>query len=118
MNYQETYAKIMALDAKVRMVTICDSGGKIMYSDHRPGVVNMLSPDESKRSLEMAVNAWKTRSELAPKIGRGKYVIAAYEKINRITMPLGANHLVYVTTEVQADTARIIEEIGKLGTAR
>jgi prefoldin subunit 5 len=26
---------------------------------------------------------------MAPKIGKGKYVLAEYEKIKRITMPLG-----------------------------
>ena len=36
----------------------------------------------------MAVSAWKTRSQLANKIGKGKYVLAEYEKIKRITMPL------------------------------
>ena len=62
------------------MVTICDTDGKIMHSDHRPGVTNLLTPDESRKSLEMAVNAWKSRSQLAPKIGKGKYVLAEYEK--------------------------------------
>jgi flagellar biosynthesis/type III secretory pathway M-ring protein FliF/YscJ len=49
-------------------VTICDSNGKIMHSDHRKGVQNLLSPEESKKSLELAVNSWKTRSQLAQKI--------------------------------------------------
>ncbi|HJU85423.1 MAG TPA: hypothetical protein VJ551_02945 [Nitrososphaeraceae archaeon] len=44
------------------MVTaICDTDGKIMYSDHRPGVTNLLTPDESRKSLEMAVSAWKSK---------------------------------------------------------
>jgi hypothetical protein len=88
--------------------------GEIMYSDHRPGVKNLLSPDESRRSLEMAVNAWKTRSELAPKIGKGKYVLAEYEKIKRITMPLGDNRLLYITTEVEADHSKIIDGVRNL----
>jgi hypothetical protein len=41
----------------------------------------LLSPKESKKSLELAVNSWKTRTALAPKIGKGKYVLAEYEKI-------------------------------------
>ena len=64
----------MNLDKNIRLVTICDSKGKIIFSAHRPGVINLLSPEESKKSLEMAVNAWKTRTELAGKIGKGKYV--------------------------------------------
>jgi hypothetical protein len=48
MNYQELYQDIMSLDKNIRMVTICDTDGKIMFSDHRPGVINLLTPDESK----------------------------------------------------------------------
>jgi hypothetical protein len=35
-----------------------------------------LTPDESKKSLELAVNGWKVPSELSHKIGKGKYVLA------------------------------------------
>jgi hypothetical protein len=116
-DYQKLQKEIMNLDPKTRMVTICDSAGKILFSDHRPGVVNLLSPQESKKSLELAVTAWKTRSELAPKIGKGKYVLAEYEKIKRITMPFGENSLVYITPEVQADHNKIIEGVRRLASS-
>ena len=90
---------------------------KITFSDHRPGVNSLLTPDESRKSLEMAVNAWKSRSQLAPKIGKGRYVLAEYEKIKRITMPLGDRHLLYVTTELQADHNNIISEIIRLASS-
>lgn len=117
MNYQKLYQDIMSSDNNIRMVTICDKDGKILHSDHRPGITNLLTPDESRKSLEMAVNAWKSRSQLAPKIGKGKYVLAEYEKIKRITMPLGESHLVYVTTEPQANHAHIISEITSLASS-
>jgi hypothetical protein len=59
------------------------------------------------------VNSWKTRT-LAPKIGKGKYVLAEYEKIKRITMPLGDEHLLYITTEPEADHSRISERVRTL----
>jgi hypothetical protein len=114
MDYEQIYGKIMGLDPRIRLVTICDSNGKIVHSSHREGVKNMLTPDESKKSLELAVNAWKTRSQLAPKIGKGKYVLAEYEKIKRITMPLNDNHLLYITTEVDADHSKIINGVRRL----
>lgn len=83
MDYKRIYDNIMNSDSKIRLVTICDLNGKIMYSDHRQGVKNLLTPEESKKSLELAVNSWRTRTQLAPKIGRGKYVLAEYEKIKR-----------------------------------
>lgn len=114
MDYKHIYENIMNSDPQVRLVTICDQNGKIMYSEHREGVRNLLTPDESKRSLELAVKAWKTRNELASKIGKGKYVLAEYEKLKRITMPLGDSHLVYVTTEINADHSAVIESITNL----
>ena len=114
MNYKKIYEDIMNFDPKIRLVTICDLNGKIMYSDHRQGVKNLLTPEESKKSLELAINAWKIRSELAPKIGKGKYVLAEYEKIKRITMPLDDNHVLYITTEVEADHVGIIDKVKRI----
>ena len=114
MNYQKLQVDIMNIDPKIRLVTICDINGKVMFSDHRQGVKNLLSPEESKESLELAVNSWKIRSKLAPKIGKGKYVLAEYEKIKRITMPLGDNHILYVTTELEADHSNIINRVHSL----
>jgi hypothetical protein len=114
MDYKRIHESIIKSDPRIRLVTICDLNGKIMHSEHREGVKNVLTPEESKRSLELAVNAWKMRSELAPKIGKGKYVLAEYEKIKRITMPLGENHLLYVTTEIDADHSVITSNVAKL----
>src|SRR5919204_3256234 len=115
MDYKRIYEDIMNSDPRIRLVTICNSSGKIMYSDHRKGVQNLLSPEESKKSLELAVSSWKTRTTLAPKIGKGKYVLAEYEKIKRITMPLGdEQHLLYITIEPEADHSKIIERVRTL----
>ena len=114
MDYKHIHENIMKSDPKIRLVTICDLNGKIMHSEHREGVKNLLTPEESKKSLELAVNAWKTRSDLAPKIGKGKYVLAEYEKIKRITIPLNDKHLLYITTEVECDHSRLIDRIQSL----
>ena len=114
MDYKKIYENIMNSDPKIRLVTVCDLDGKIMHSGHRQGVANLLTPEESKKSLELAIKAWKTRSEFAPKIGKGKYVLAEYEKLKRITMPLGDGHILYITTEVEADDRGIIEKVRRL----
>jgi len=114
MDYKRIYNDIMHMDPKIRLVTICDNNGQIMSSVHREGVQNLLSQEESRKSLELALNSWRIRSELAPKIGKGKYVLAVYEKIKRITMPLDDKHLLYVTTEVECDHSALIDRIQKL----
>ena len=117
MDYRKLYQDIMDLDSNIRLVTICDKNGNVAYSDHRGGVKNLLTQEESMKSLELAITAWRTRSQLAPKIGKGKYVLAEYEKIKRITIPLSndpESHLVYITTEPQADHLEIIQGVGRL----
>jgi len=111
---KQHYADIINIDPKIRLVTICDANGQIMYSRHREGVKNLLSKEESKKSLELAMTSWKTRSDLSDKIGKGRYVLAEYEKIKRLTMPFGDELLLYITTEVQADHFRIYDSIRRL----
>jgi hypothetical protein len=116
---KQHYKDIVNIDPNIRLVTICDAEGKVMYSRHRQGVKNLLSSEESKESLEMAMTGWKIRSKLAPKIGKGKYVLAEYEKIKRITMPLGDNnnYILYITTEPEADHSNIINRVHSLKAA-
>ncbi|MDQ6668541.1 MAG: hypothetical protein M3Y53_10000 [Thermoproteota archaeon] len=111
---KQHYVDIINIDPKIRLVTICAANGQIMYSRHREGVKNLLTKEESKKSLELAMTSWKMRSELEDKIGKGRYVLAEYEKIKRITMPFGDDLLLYVTTEVTADHSNIYDRIRKL----
>ena len=50
-------------------------------------------------------------SKLAAKVGKGKYAMAECEKIKRISIPVDADHLILVATEVAADRLEIINSI-------
>jgi hypothetical protein len=113
LDYKHLYEKIIR-DQRVRLVTVYDADGEIMYSSHRQGTKNMPTPEGSRNSLELAVKSWKICSQLASKIGKGKYVSAEYEKVQRITMPSGDNHLLYITTEVEYDHLGLIDMIRNL----
>jgi hypothetical protein len=98
----------MGIDPKIRFATIFDMNGTVLFSAHREGVQNLLSTEESQKSLQLAINAWKSRNEVSNKIGKGKYALVEYEKLKRITMPLDSEHILYITTDVEADHAPII----------
>lgn len=98
----------MSLDPKIRFATIFDMNGKVMFSGHRNDVENLLTSEESQKSLQLAITAWKSRNEVSDKIGKGKYALVEYEKLKRITMPLDSDHILYITTDVEADHAPII----------
>jgi hypothetical protein len=58
---------------------------------------------------------WALRNALYPRVGKGIYAMAEYQKVKRITIPLEDNsHLLLVTTEVNADHEKIINQVLKL----
>ena len=115
MDYENLGKKILDLDPSTRLVTVLDANDeKILFSEHREGVTNLLSKEESMESLQLAISAWKKRSKLVSKIGKGKYVLAEYEKIKRITMPLDDSHILYITTEVDCNANQLINNIQNL----
>jgi Family of unknown function (DUF6659) len=114
MDYSILCKEILDLDPKVRFAGICDDTGEIKYGGQREGIKNLLSPEETKRSNLQALARWGLRNVLAARIGKGKYAMAEYEKIKRITVPLEDDYLLLVTTEVEADHRSIINNVLKL----
>ncbi len=113
MDVRKLAEKILKLSPSIRYVTIASLNGKIVISAHKKSVKTTLSKAESRQSLLMAARAWKTRKALAKKIGRCKYVVAEYDRVKRITLPGGKNHLIYVTTAPGANHNGIIKRIRK-----
>ena len=87
----------MGSDPNIRHSIITDIEGNILVTSHREGVRNYLSPEETASSLKRAAIAWKARKELSPKIGKGLYAVAAFEKITRMTFPLEEDNLIFVS---------------------
>jgi len=113
MNVDTLAAKIMKSSKSIRYVTIASLNGKVLISAHRKTVKTTLSKAESRQSLMMAARSWKQRKTLAKKIGRCKYVIAEYDRVKRITLPAGKNHLIYITTDPKANVTSMINKVRK-----
>src|ERR671926_308258 len=94
MDYGNLCKQILNLDPKVRYAGICDDSGEIKYGGQREGVKNLLSPEETKRTNLQALARWGLRNSLSSKVGKGKYAMAEYEKVKRITIPLEYNGMV------------------------
>jgi uncharacterized protein DUF6659 len=113
MDYGRLCKEILDLDPKIRFAGVCDDTGETKFGGQRDGVKNLLSPEETKKSNLQALARWALRNALSPKVGKGKYAMAEYEKVKRITIPLDDSHLLLVTTEVNADHDRIIDKVLK-----
>jgi len=97
MDLEQLLQRIMNSDVNIRHSIVADIDGNIIAVNHREGVIKYLSEDETTASLKRAASAWKARKQLAPKIGKGRYAVVAFEKITRITFPLGENNLLFVS---------------------
>ncbi len=97
MGFENLLERIMDSDVNIRHSIVTDIEGNVLATSHREGITNFLSPEETAASLKRAASAWKSRKELSPKIGKGLYAVAAFEKITRTTFPLGENNLIFVS---------------------
>lgn len=104
-SFENLLTKIMNSDVNIRHSIITDIEGKILTTNHREGITNYLSQEETEASLQRAATAWKARKQLSQKIGIGLYAVAAFEKITRITFPLGDENLIFVS--MGSDTVRM-----------
>ncbi len=97
MTFEQLLQRIMDSDVNIRHSIVANIEGKIITVNHRTGVTNYLSEEETTASLKRAASAWKARKQLSPQIGMGVYALAVFEKITRITFPLGENNLLFVS---------------------
>ncbi|MFM9875770.1 MAG: hypothetical protein ACKVN8_05285 [Nitrosarchaeum sp.] len=105
MSFEKLLQTIMDSDPNIRHSVITDVEGEIIAVNHHPGLTNYLSEEETKAFLKKAASSWKARKQLSPKIGKGLYAVVAFEKITRITFPLGDNNLIFVS--MGSDTTRM-----------
>ncbi len=102
MDFKHLLKRIMDSDVNIRHSLITDNDGNILSTSHREGITNYLSAEETADALKRAAVAWKGRKELVQKIGRGLYAVAAFEKITRMTFPLGDDNLIFVSLGSEA----------------
>jgi len=109
MDYQKLCNDILNLDRKVRFVGVCDNTGEIKNGGLKDGIKSFLTDDEYKKSNLITLERWRLHNTLADRIGKARYAMEEYEKVKQITIPLEDEHLLLISTEVDADHGKIIE---------
>jgi len=112
--YIDLVEKALKISPQIQFATVCNMLGVVKHSEHRKNAKNLLSKTERLKSIESATRAWSLRNEFASKIGKGEFVIVQYGKIKRIVIPLGNDHLLYMTTTKNADHNKITNKATKL----
>jgi len=109
MEYEKIRDEILECDKDIRYVGIYDYGE--LYDKMKPGLKSHLSREETEMSLSQAVYRWSTRKKTADKIGKPIYALAKYEKIYRVTIPIGGAGLILISIKLNADVNMIVEKI-------
>ncbi len=112
MEYEKLCDEILECDKKIRYVGTYDYGE--LYDKMRSGLKSHLSREETELSLSQAIYRWSTRKKTAEKIGKPVFALAKYEKIYRVTIPIGGAGLILITTELDVNVIEIVDKILKI----
>ncbi len=107
-EYGKFFDEVIKLDENVRFTAIYDGQ---LNAKFRNGVQGYFKEEEIKSSLSEVQDRWVSRKKMSFKIGEPKFAMAQYGKVNRITMALGDEGIILVTTELDADINKLVDEI-------
>ena len=102
------FDNVLELDKGVRFVAVHDGHFKAKY---KKGIDGYFEEKEVKASLSEAQSRWDSRKKLRFRIGDPKYAMAQYGKINRLTVPLGDEGVILITTEIDVDIRKIADGV-------
>ena len=90
---------LMDYDSSIRFAAISDTSGKILWNSKRNDAKIKIPLSETKRTLQREAADWVDKSKLEDKsnLGRAMYHITSFEKIKRITIPIDAFHLLFIS---------------------
>ncbi len=111
MEIHQVAEKILKLSPSIRVVSLIDLKGKLVFSERSKKVHILVSKKQSLASLKAAAKDWNQRKKLVRTLGSCKYVVAEYDKVKRIIMPAGKNHILYVTTATSFDHSKIVRKV-------
>lgn len=109
LDYEKICDEVLDADTKIRYVGVYDYGE--LYDKMRQGLKSHLTREETEMSLSHAIYRWSTRKKTSEKIGNPMFAITKYEKIFRLTVPIGGAGLILISTELDANVLVIVEKI-------
>lgn len=110
-DYGNLCETLFEIDPRIRYVAIYHKSGHCVCGGMRNGLEALLPPEELTKSAIQTIMRWETRNALSTFIGKGRYSMAEYEKIKRMTFPINQTKLLLVSTEINANHNLIISKV-------
>jgi hypothetical protein len=111
MNISQFLDRVMECDPYVRFAVVIDTYGKKIDFRQKEGVTNFLPPEEMEDSIRHALHAWEFRKKISGFVGKNQFVLAVYDNVRRITLPVGVNHLLLVALDNKGGQKDLVENI-------
>lgn len=111
MDYIQFQNQVMDMDKNIRFAVVLNQSGKRICGGYREHLEGFLTEDELSMVLFHAGQRWEGRKHLSHKIGNAKYSMTEYEKVKRISFPIDEKHLLLISTEIESEHAKIIQDI-------
>ena len=114
MDFEKFCSQILELDKKIRFAAVYDSWAKVIAGGMREGVNSQLSERDENELVNLSIMNWKARKNMSKSLGKTIYTLAEHENIKRFSFYLGADNLLLVSTEKDADTMQVVDGVIKL----
>ncbi len=114
MDYENFSSQILETDPKIRSAVVYDSWAKRVSGGLREGLQNILSDHAEKELVNLSIINWQARKNMSESLGKTIYTLAEHDNVKRFSFYLGEDHLLLVSTEKDADTNQVVDEVIKL----
>jgi len=101
--------EVLKISPLIRFSAIYFEGN--FYTKKRDDVESYLDSYQTRESMKYAVMRMIQREKHSQKIGHPDYSLTKYEKVNRVTIPLGKDGLIMFSTELEAGCDSIAEKV-------
>jgi hypothetical protein len=115
-RYEKLLNMIMDFNSSIRLAVISDTSGEILWNAKRKDTKLKIPLAETKKALRREASDWVERCKMEDRnnIGRAMYNISSFEKIKRISIPIDAFHLLFISVDNEPLTKSKTKSYGKL----
>lgn len=96
-KYEQLLNMLMDFNKSIRFGAVCSPQGELLWNSKREGVKNIVPYEDTKQTIQRAMDAWKENSKITDNVGSGLYSITSYEKIKRISIPLDGGNMLFLS---------------------
>ena len=96
-KYEKLLNMLMDFNKTIRFAAVSNDKGEILWHSQRDGIRNIVPFEETKQTILRVIHAWRENYRVKDYVGSGLYSIASYEKIKRVSVPLGDGNILFVT---------------------